>query len=239
MKQRISKFFRSILSLFFVVFLIWAVIFLPAGAAFVFGRRKGSWLWLLLGFLVTAGLLVFLILLCTWGKFRKLTFFVIEKLPLEGAWQGKKKLWKEQLEGMYDESEKVIKDEKLIVQMIGLNMAKLAVLYAIPWFCLRGAGAENCCGKIVCFVLAAYMILFSNCIPHIAGMGPVEISFLFLYGIFVPYAQAASAMLLYRISTYFLPFFISMLVTMKIRRKRDKKERVVYEQKKWQENAAG
>ena len=62
---------------------------------------------------------------------------------------------------------------------------------------------------------------------------------LFSYGIFVPYAQAASAMLLYRISTYFLPFFISMLVTMKIRRKRDKKERVVYEQKKWQENAAG
>ncbi|MBS6396446.1 MAG: flippase-like domain-containing protein [Clostridiales bacterium] len=165
-----------------------------------------------MGIVVTAGINLLLVLLCTWEKFQTFSFYILEKISFKGEWKQKKETWKEQIGELFRESKSVMKNKKLVVRMLILNMVKIAVLYFIPWFSLMAVGEEGGCGPGKSFVLASLMILMTNAIPHIAGMGPAEFMFLFLYGFYTSEAGAASAMLLYRAATYFLPFGISMLV---------------------------
>ncbi len=107
---------------------------------------------------------------------------------------------------MYYESKSVIKDKKLIIEMLVLNMVKLAILYLIPWFSLLAVGEESACTFGKSFVLAAVMVLMTSVIPHVAGMGPAEYMFIFVYGFYTTHAGAVSAMSVYRAATYFYRF---------------------------------
>lgn len=133
---------------------------------------------------------------------------------MKGGWDQKKEAWKEQIDGLYQESNLVLKDKKLIVQMLMFHMVKVAVLYVLPWLSLVAVGTADSIMFGKSFVLASLMLLMTNAIPHIAGMGPTEYMFLFIYGFYVSEAGAASAMLLYRAATYFLPFLISLGVVL-------------------------
>lgn len=214
-----------------VAILIWTMILFPAAVSEIIRKETSILGWIGLGFLITFGLTAALFFICVCKKFRKFTFWLLKKLPLGGSWQGKKEKWRNQLESVYRKSESLLKSKYLIIQMIFINMIKLIVLYSIPWFCLEGTGAGAECGYFVSFLLAAYMILLSNSLPHVAGIGPTEFAFLYLYGIYLPVAEAGTAMILYRISSYFFPFILSMIIFARIRCKMWGDRNVVYEKK--------
>ena len=60
--------------------------------------------------------------------------------------------------------------------------------------------------------LSAMMMLLAGAIPNVAGMGPAEFAFLLVFSPYIGHIAASSALILYRLSTYFLPFFISIIV---------------------------
>lgn len=62
------------------------------------------------------------------------------------------------------------------------------------------------------------MILMINVIPHVAGIGPAEYMFIFIYEFYIAEASVASAMLLYRAATCFFPFFVSIVVVLLVKR---------------------
>lgn len=192
--------------------LLWAIFLLPLISGILQEDRIGMRWWMIIGIVITAGVNLLLVLLCTWEKFRSFSFYILEKISFKGEWKQKKETWKEQIDGLFRESKFIIKDKKLIVRMLILNITKVAVLYSIPWLSLMAVGEEGVCGPGKSFVLASLMVLMTSAIPHIAGMGPAEFMFLFLYGFYASEAGTASAMLLYRAATYFLPFAISMIV---------------------------
>lgn len=198
--------------------LLWAVFLFPLISGILRADQIGMRWWMILGFFITAGINLLLVLLCTWEKFRTISFYILEKISFKGGWKQKKEIWKEQIDGLFRESKSLGKDKKLIFQMLVLNMVKTAVLYFIPWFSLMAVGEEGACGVGKSFVLAALMFLMTNALPHIAGMGPAEFMFLFLYGFYASEAGTASAMLLYRAATYFLPFIISVAVVLHVKR---------------------
>lgn len=194
--------------------LIWVLFLLPVINNIMRTDHIGIHWWLILGIVITAGINTLLILLCTWEKFRSFSFYILEKIPLNEKWKEKKKTWKEQINGLYSESKSVIKDKKLIIEMLALNMVKLAILYLIPWLSLFAIGEGTSCTFGKSFVLAAVMLLVTSVIPNVAGMGPAEYMFIFVYGFYTTHASAASAMLLYRAATYFFPFLISIVAVM-------------------------
>ena len=64
--------------------------------------------------------------------------------------------------------------------------------------------------------LSALAHVISNALPNIAGMGSVEAAFLLLFSCYMDAADVSSVLVLYRLSTYFVPFLLSAFATERI-----------------------
>ena len=61
-------------------------------------------------------------------------------------------------------------------------------------------------------MLASLMLLITSALPNVAGVGPMEFAFLLLFAPWADTAIASSALVLYRVATYFFPFLLSVVV---------------------------
>ena len=61
-------------------------------------------------------------------------------------------------------------------------------------------------------MLASLMLLITSALPNVAGVGPMEFAFLLLFAPWADTAIASSALVLYRVATYFFPFLLSVIV---------------------------
>lgn len=68
-------------------------------------------------------------------------------------------------------------------------------------------------------LLTALMHLISNALPNVAGVGPVEFAFVLIFSHYMEYAQASSALILFRVATFFFPFILSILVFLRAQRR--------------------
>lgn len=68
-------------------------------------------------------------------------------------------------------------------------------------------------------LLTALMHLISNALPNVAGVGPVEFAFVLIFSHYMEYAQASSALILFRVATFFFPFILSILVFLRVQRR--------------------
>ncbi|MGI5959224.1 MAG: lysylphosphatidylglycerol synthase transmembrane domain-containing protein [Massiliimalia sp.] len=164
----------------------------------------------------------FLILLCASSKIRELIFRLISYLPNNEKWNQRKEVWKIQIEMLYTQSNQVIHDRNCRVKSFLLNICKLFVFYSIPFWCFQALEIYDISFWQV-QMLTAFMVLLTNALPNLAGMGSAEFSFLLVFSPFIGKAQAITALILYRISTYYVPFLISSTV-------------FVYQQHKWRKN---
>ena len=67
--------------------------------------------------------------------------------------------------------------------------------------------------------MSTLMLLISGALPNVAGIGPIELSSMMLLSAVLGTAPAASALVLYRIATYYTPFFISIPVFLALQKK--------------------
>ena len=68
-------------------------------------------------------------------------------------------------------------------------------------------------------LLTALMHLISHALPNVAGVGPVEFAFVLIFSHYMEYAQASSALILFRVATFFFPFILSILVFLRVQRR--------------------
>lgn len=188
---------------------------------------QGRWLWstnsglsryMLLGYLVCALIITVLVLLCTWDKVQQLACWGIGHLPATEKWTQRKELWKTNLSALYSQAQHLLHDRKCLGKVVVLNVLKLCCLYCIPFFCIKVLGVPGPTFWQV-QLLTALMHLISNALPNIAGVGPVEFAFMMIFSHYIEYAQASSALILYRIATFFFPFILSIFVFLKIQRR--------------------
>lgn len=59
-------------------------------------------------------------------------------------------------------------------------------------------------------LLSALMLLITSVLPNVAGAGPTEFAFLMIFSPHVGGDAALTALLLYRLVTYYLPFLVSI-----------------------------
>lgn len=164
-----------------------------------------------LGFTVCALIILVLILFCTWGTLQKFGIRVIKKLPDTDKWRGRKEAWLKNLESLYRESRKLMKNRRCCLKLLMTDVLKLTCLYIIPFGCIRVFKLPEI-GFGETLALSAIMMLITGVLPNVAGMGPTELAFILLFSPCIGRAQATAALLLYRIVTYFFPFLISMAV---------------------------
>lgn len=153
----------------------------------------------------------FLITLCISDRVRNLFLRFIGWLPDTAAWEKRKNSWRTQIEMLYQEAKHMLCSPARCAIILAENIAKLFVFYTLPFFCFHILNVfELSFWQVQC--LSAWMMLLTGAIPNLAGMGSAEFSFLLLYTPFVGRPAAASALVLFRVATYYIPFLLGSCV---------------------------
>ena len=92
---------------------------------------------------------------------------------------------------------------------VTLDVLKFAVVYAVPWLALRALGAPSLSLARGEF-LTSLVWLIAGVLPAVSGLGPLDVAFALLFGSFAPQSAVSAALVLYRASTYFVPFAVSL-----------------------------
>ena len=165
--------------------------------------------YLLPGFAVCFAIITLLILLCTWNKLRLLMYKILDRLPDGGKWGEKKAGWRESIDLMYTEMQFLLPKKRRLAAVIALNVLKFMVVYAVPWLALRALGVQSFSLARGEF-LTSLVWLIAGVLPAVSGLGPLDVAFALLFGSFAPESAVSAALVLYRASTYFVPFAVSL-----------------------------
>lgn len=150
-----------------------------------------------------------LVLVCVWPAARRGALWVVDRLPESGKWTARKEAIRLQLERLHTQSRALFRDRRCCAAILLLNGGKLCVLFSIPWICLKFLGVSELSFLHV-QLLASVMVLITSALPNVAGLGPTEFAFLLLFAPCIGASQAAIALILYRVATYYVPFLVSI-----------------------------
>ena len=144
--------------------------------------------------------------------------WLIRRLPESGKWPQRKAKLQEQIFFLREASRELFQNGPCCAKVLLLNGVKLFILFSTPWVCmtLLGMTAPSFAQTQM---LSALMLLITSALPNVAGLGPTEFAFLLLFSPCVGSAQAALALVLYRVVTYYVPFLASMYAFCTIQRK--------------------
>lgn len=195
---------------------------------------QGAWLrssamdlsrYILLGYAVCALISLALILLCTWERVQKLALWGIGKLPDTGKWKTRKSEWSKNIEALRTQSKALLTDRGRCGTVMLLYAGKYGLLYTVSYCSVSLLGhAELSFWQVQ--LLSSVMVLIASAIPNVGGVGPAEFAFALLYAPYLGTTGAASAMVLYRITSYLFPFLVSIpfvLCLQRVVRKRETK----------------
>lgn len=174
--------------------------------------------YLLIGYVIGALIVIALTLLYTWDKVLKLVLMLLGKLPHTPKWDERREKWANSLTELNREAKKVLLVPSIRVKGIAVSLVKLFVLYSIPYAALRLVGC-TALNFAQAQMLASLMLLITSALPNVAGVGPMEFAFLLLFAPWADTAIASSALVLYRVATYFFPFLLSVIVFLREEKK--------------------
>ena len=184
--------------------LIYATVALLLGGDWLEQSASGLARYLLIGYVIGALIVIALTLLYTWDKVLKLVLMLLGKLPHTPKWDERREKWANSLTELNREAKKVLLVPSIRVKGIAVSLVKLFVLYSIPYAALRLVGCTA---------------LITSALPNVAGVGPMEFAFLLLFAPWADTAIASSALVLYRVATYFFPFLLSVIVFLREEKK--------------------
>lgn len=187
---------------------------------------QGGWLrssnlnlsrYILLGYIVCGAIILALILLCTWEQVQKLALWCIGKLPDAGKWSKRKSDWAANIEGLRTQSKALLSKRRRCGAAMALYAGKYFLLYTVSYRSVCLLGLDQLSFWRV-QLLSAVMVLITNALPNVGGVGPAEFAFTLLYSPYLGRANAASAMVLYRMASYLFPFLVSIPFVLYFRR---------------------
>ncbi|MDR1627505.1 MAG: flippase-like domain-containing protein [Oscillospiraceae bacterium] len=169
--------------------------------------------WLsLLGF-VSQSLVIILLFLFSFNrpithKIIKVVFNWLAKLKLIKNVDEKSAKVETQLNYFHDNNAKFYKSKKLVLAVYALTFFQLTCMFVVPYFIYR---SFNLYGAKISDMVAAqsFVTMASAFVPLPGGTGAAEGSFFAFFSIFFTESTIKSAVLLWRIMTYFLTILIS------------------------------
>ena len=188
-----------------------ATLLLLIGGKWIYEGIPSLQTWLLVGYLICSGIIVALLLLCLWSKAHMAAGRLVSLLPDRGKWPRRKASLQEQLDNLYCGTGSFLKNKRVVLAAFLVHMLKLLILCSVPHACLRMLELPEL-PLLQIQLLTALILLLSGAIPNVAGIGPIEAGFFLMFSPLLGNAGTASALLLFRIATYYFPFLVSVIV---------------------------
>ena len=194
---------------------LYSMIVLILQLKFFVVKVKGIAYLSLVGFTVNAGVIVVLIMAAFMKKRTKeIGFFGINLLHklhiIKNAYNEKKKLIKQV--DLFSANINEMKKNKLLIARIGfLTATQLTAYFLIPYAVYRAFGLKGA-EVLVIISAAAFVVMFSSFVPIPGSSGVAEGSFFLLFQLFFPQAILPTAVLCWRIITFYVPLFLGGIV---------------------------
>ncbi|WP_086349366.1 lysylphosphatidylglycerol synthase transmembrane domain-containing protein [Candidatus Enterococcus clewellii] len=127
-----------------------------------------------------------------------------------------------QIYSLRDTVQTIIKDRSALIRIFLWNVAKVFIWLLIPYVALVEQHTTIDLLQVLSFT--SFSIVLAGVIPTPAGIGSFEFVYLLLFKPLVGTVDAVSSLLLYRFSSFVLPFLIGMVYVMQLKRKEIKEE---------------
>ena len=180
--------------------------------------RFGQWLpYLYAGYGLSLAICLVLALLCVSGGFHQWAFGWLRRISRKEKYQSAIARAEEEVRQARRQAAGILRDRRLCLSMLGINFAKFFCWYSVPWLAFRAVGLSSppiSFGQ--CLAVAAVAQVLIGVIPITGGMVSAEVVFVLLYSVIFGETLAGSAMVIFRLATYYLPIAASCLYSLAI-----------------------
>ncbi len=168
-----------------------------------------------LGYALSVLICIFLVLIFVSARFHRECFELLEKIPAGARYHQMIAKAQVSTHGMRQQIKSALTNERLCLRMFGINMAKFFCWYSVAGAAFRAIGLSALPVSYgQCLAMAAMVQLLIGVIPMTGGLVSSEVVFVLLFSVIAGQVAAGSAMLVFRMATYYLPVLISCFYTL-------------------------
>ncbi len=194
---------------------VYALIMLAFNNKFVINNFSDTFGYIYAGVGLSIVIITALILVCGAKWFHRLICKIADAVLGRGrlAKYNLNEKIKAQISVLHDASCKIIRKPVEWLRFVALNALRQSCWYFIPViaiFALGGNLGDITIGEAL--TVTALMQLLMGVIPTSGGVGSLEVVFSLLFAAIFGKITAGSCMIVYRLSTYYIPFIISMII---------------------------
>ena len=171
-----------------------------------------------LGFIINLLVICFSFLLAFAKRFSrwliKHSISILSKLHIVKDKEGRTNKWIESVSNFHDSSLKLMKNWKLFIGTIFINLLYLCLLYSIPFFILVATGRYAEFGNVTfgtSIMVSAYVMLIGSFVPIPGGTGGLEGAYKEFFGAILDGYRGTitnSTMIIWRSITYFFGLIV-------------------------------
>ncbi len=195
------------------IIVVYAVIMLVFNNAFVLRNFSSTFGYIYLGVALNILIITSIILVCAAEKFHKFFIKLLDVILRKERFNPFKDKIKKQVGALRQGTRNIIKSPSEWIKFGVSNIIKMSCWYVIPLIAIYASGGEL--GNVTiaqAITVTALMQLIMGVIPTSGGVGSLEVVFSLLFAAVFGKIMAGSCVVLYRVSTYYIPFVISVVI---------------------------
>ena len=173
-----------------------------------------------LGFIINTAVIVVMFLVAFGKKINKkiINFGInfLTKLKIVKNKEKKLKEWDKIINQFHESATMLLKNKKIFIKSILLNLCALTCLYLIPLVLFYSIGLYDKVSALEAIVTSSYVMLIGSFVPIPGGTGGLEYGFVAFYSTFIKGGTLSAIMLVWRFITYYFGLIIgSIAINMK------------------------
>ena len=215
------------------VIVVYAVIMLILNNNFVVTNFSSSFRYMYMGVGLSIAIIVFMILLCSAEWFHRLVCKILDATLGKTRFKEVNEKIKTQIVLLREATVKIIKKPAAWISLTLIDALKMSCWYVIPTLAIYALGGDL--GGVSFaqgLTVTSLMQLLMGVLPTSGGVGSLEVVFSVLFAAVFGKVVAGSSMVLYRLSTYYIPFLFSLVMMAIIGKDLRKMQKAEEEKKK-------
>lgn len=168
--------------------------------------------YIFLGCGLTVVIVVAMLAVCLWRKAHDLIMCLLRKVLGKTRFSQKLNLVERKLDTLQKETGKILNDKAKAIKVIAVQMLKISCWYMIPYFAIKGMDSNTMLSLGKCVAVAALVVALVGVIPTPGNVASIEILFTLMFTTLVGETYAGAAMVIYRFTTYYITFFVAIVV---------------------------
>lgn len=158
--------------------------------------------------LIVTGILA----VCMWRKAHEISMRLLNKILGRTRFADKLNLVEKKLSVLQSETKKILNNKAKAVTVVGIQMLKISCWYLIPYFAIRGMDATITLSLARSVAVIALVVALVGVIPTPGNVASIEILFTLMFTPLVGETYAGAAMVIYRFTTYYVTFFVAIII---------------------------